>query len=483
MIPTGLNLFKELKDSGASIFFCGLHLANSYNKSISTLGTLPLLLVTSIDEIKLKKICNTVGDIRPPKSSEALFLYRENSSELEVKLIGGSVHDFLRDRLLTVQAVAKNVISKELIDPLESFKDITLNNACVNNKTSIETDALNILKVIQYCAESGARMPRKTLAIIKSEKKNLLNIPDPDIGEIIRLFVLSNKAKEIFELMEKLSVLQIVFPKLHQAKKIVQTQKNGISNVQEHSLLALQAVDNSNELVRWAALYHDLGKIVTKKTIDGKIRFFGHEKVSAKWAYKDLVDWGLGREFSKDVSTLCLYHMFDAGPQLTDEAVRRLIRRVGKRLIHNLLTLREADSAGFVGKPTGKWKIKKLRDRVIEQIEKNPFSIAGLKIKRDQVGQITNLTSERDIHLIMELMLDMVLFKRINNVETELIGWLRSINWVNLLSFCPLQLTWFLQQHIARMEGRADENVDGTLKCGTHCKFKCDTQEKDLWMQ
>ena len=97
--------------------------------------------------------------------------------------------------------------------------------------------------------------------------------------------------------------------------------------------------------VRWAALFHDAGKVMTR-SVDaaGDVHFYGHESAGA-----DLVD-AVARRFRFDralwerVRTLVLLHQRPAlyDGVWTDAAIRRLIRDAGDAL-QDLLDLSRAD--------------------------------------------------------------------------------------------------------------------------------------------
>jgi poly(A) polymerase len=97
--------------------------------------------------------------------------------------------------------------------------------------------------------------------------------------------------------------------------------------------------------VRWAALFHDVGKVMTR-SVDaaGDVHFYGHESAGA-----DLVDAVAGRfRFDRAlwerVRTLVLLHQRPAlyDGVWTDAAIRRLIRDAGDAL-RDLLDLSRAD--------------------------------------------------------------------------------------------------------------------------------------------
>lgn len=100
--------------------------------------------------------------------------------------------------------------------------------------------------------------------------------------------------------------------------------------------------------VRWAALFHDIGKVKTRSiTPDGKVHFLGHAEVGTRMFEK--LDRRL-RLFSYEpalketVRFLVLHHLRanQYSPDWTDSAVRRFARELGLHL-EELICLARAD--------------------------------------------------------------------------------------------------------------------------------------------
>ena len=100
--------------------------------------------------------------------------------------------------------------------------------------------------------------------------------------------------------------------------------------------------------VRWAALFHDIGKIRTRSfTPDGKVHFLGHAEVGTRMF--DKLDRRLGMfvyepSLKETVRFLILHHLRanQYSPDWTDSAVRRFARELGEHL-EDLLCLARAD--------------------------------------------------------------------------------------------------------------------------------------------
>lgn len=100
--------------------------------------------------------------------------------------------------------------------------------------------------------------------------------------------------------------------------------------------------------VRWASLFHDIGKVKTRTiTPEGKVQFLGHAEVGTRMF--DKLDRRLGlfapdASLKKSVHFLVLHHLRAAQyePGWTDSAVRRFAREMGEHL-DDLLCLSRAD--------------------------------------------------------------------------------------------------------------------------------------------
>jgi len=479
-----------LKNPTVNVYQSDNFIKNEFDPSIET--DFKRLIVTWISEDNLKSILTKYqGNINfDIPREEGLFSFREDLTyRICHPFTDGlkanqflPIEEHLKQSLLSIDAVARDLRTGKLLDPFNGIEDLKRRRIRIVNDTLLGRFPIKILEILAFSSKYGYELTASAKASIHRYQKHLSSVENESFGYILDEVIKKNKApKAFFDLLDSFGILSKVMPKLSNARFIVQGRKAGVMNVMEHSLLSLNAARPFKPEVRWAALYHDLGKTATAKEINSKTRYFGHEKVSAKWAYKDLLDWGFGKEFARSVSHLILHHMFDGGPQLTDDAVKRLIRRVGTEHIFDLLDLRLADSAGFIGKPTGIWKVNKLRSRISQELAKNPFSIKGLKVNHADVERITQIKEPIIQENILNYMLVLVLAQKLENNTNALLTWLHSTNFEKIGKFCPMGLEWILDQHRNRIENKADENMNGTLKCGKFCGYKCDNNEKDLW--
>jgi poly(A) polymerase len=123
--------------------------------------------------------------------------------------------------------------------------------------------------------------------------------------------------------------------------------------------------------VRWAALFHDVGKVKTRSiSPDGKVHFLGHAEVGTRMFEK--LDRRLGLfvfepSLKETVRFLVLHHLRanQYSPDWTDSAVRRFARELGEHL-DDLLCLARADitTKRPEKKRKGLQQIEELQERI-----------------------------------------------------------------------------------------------------------------------
>ena len=99
------------------------------------------------------------------------------------------------------------------------------------------------------------------------------------------------------------------------------------------------------DLVRWAALLHDIGKVSTRRIeADGQIQFHGHAEVGARLVKKLLQRLRFPDGEARHIKLLVLFHQRPSQyePSWTDSAVRRFGKET-QEVLDDLLDLSRAD--------------------------------------------------------------------------------------------------------------------------------------------
>lgn len=199
------------------------------------------------------------------------------------------------------------------------------------------------------------------IAAVSAEKGKLLQmmqaLPADDVRAALTTFPTDVRAKldrlvmgedpEVgFDALLDSGVLAIIFPEVHAMVGFGDGEWRHKDVWKHTKQVVRQAVPRLE--VRWASLFHDIGKVKTR-SIDpqGKVHFLGHAEVGTRMF--DKLEKRIGMfspepNLRETIRFLVLHHLranqYD--PNWTDSAVRRFARELGAHL-DDLLCLARAD--------------------------------------------------------------------------------------------------------------------------------------------
>lgn len=320
----------------------------------------------------------------------------------------------LRRRDFTINAIAYDPESDSYIDEHGGQEDLQKKVlVCVGNASErFAEDALRMLRAIRIAAELDFALDGGTAAGIAENAGKLSDISKERIRDEFAKTLLSDRPMQALYVAQKLGILKHVVPELEEGIGCDQNQAHSF-DVFEHLMRSLQhAADQKWSLeVRLAALFHDVGKPATRRHSDEKNdwTFHGHEVVGAKMAKKILKDLKFPKETIDKVESLIRSHMFFSDPDtVTLAAVRRLIARVGKENIEDLVNLRVCDRIG-TGRPKAHpFRLRKYMS-MIDEAMRDPISVSMLKIDGARLIEMGERPSPKfgwTLHALLEEVLD-----------------------------------------------------------------------------
>ena len=271
-----------------------------------------------------------------------------------------------------------------------------------NPKLRIEEDALRILRAFRFISKLGFNLDRKTAEAIYKKRKFLTKISKERIFDELSKILMGNFSKKAFIEMKKLKVLEMLIPEFRYAYNFDQNNPIHTDDLFNHIIKVIHLCDY-DLITRFAALFHDLGKI-NAKIIDAKgiFHFYGHEKESALIAEEELRMLKASNETINSVKKIVKNHML-IYEDVSDKTLKKLIIEMEDKNLKRLFNLFYADlnSKGI--------KTKKENDQIlqnfwnkIENIKKqgkipqfNDLDITGidlinLKFSNREIGEVKN---------------------------------------------------------------------------------------------
>lgn len=178
----------------------------------------------------------------------------------------------------------------------------------------------------------------------------------------------TDKPSMAFRFYKNTGILKELLPEMMRGVGLPQSNKSNNLDLFNHIMYALDSVDRTKpnyEALRWACIFHDIAKPYTKSfDAKGNVHFYGHDKIGAIFATRWLERHKFDKHLTAKVATICRHHLFDASLRLDDNAINRLIRRVGEDHILDLINMREADRWGTGRPDISMKKVEILREKV-----------------------------------------------------------------------------------------------------------------------
>ena len=269
-------------------------------------------------------------------------------------------------------------------------------------KLRIEEDALRILRAFRFISKLGFNLDKKTAEAIYKKRKFLTKISKERIFDELSKILMGKFVKKAFIEMKKLRVLEMIIPEFYYAYNFDQNNPNHPDDLFNHIIKVIHLCDY-DLVTRFAALFHDLGKI-NVKIIDAKgiFYFYGHEKESALIAEEELKQLKASNDFINSVKKIVKNHMLIYG-DVSDKTLKKLIIEMEEKNLKRLFNLFSADlnSKGLRTKKENEEILQNFREK-IENIKKqgkipqfNDLDITGidlinLKFSNREIGEVKN---------------------------------------------------------------------------------------------
>jgi putative nucleotidyltransferase with HDIG domain len=330
--------------------------------------------------------------------------YSDNRRPDEVKFEKDLDKDLER-RDFTINALAMDKDGK-VIDLFGGLKDINkkMIRAVGEPIERFKEDALRLLRAIRLSAQLDFSIENKTERAILKMAGSVKFVSQERIrDELIKIFKTDNGHLAIKRLHDN-KILQYILPEIEAGVNVSQNHHH-IYTVFEHSWRALAHCPSPDWRVKVAALLHDVGKPKSKRIIKGEATFYNHEYIGAKMTDKILKRLKFKNEDREKIVNLVKNHMFyyNVG-EVTASSVRRLIKKVGKDNLQDLIDLRVADRLGS-GTPKAKpYKLRHL-EYMMEKVQHDPISVKNLEINGNDLMKELNLEPSPKIGAILEVLL------------------------------------------------------------------------------
>jgi poly(A) polymerase len=258
--------------------------------------------------------------------------------------------DDLARRDFTMNAIAIDATSGEMIDPWDGEADIAQSLVCAVGDPGerFAEDPLRLLRAARFVSQLGFRLEWRTEQAMAEQAASLTRISRERILAELTLLLLGEYVDHGLDALRRTKLLHVAVPEIEllaaEAEANLAPRLGREKDLWEHTIQVVRQTP-PRASVRWAALLHDAGKPLTRSVgLDGEVHFFGHERIGAELADRALTRLNADRVLRSSVRTLVALHGRPAAydPSWTDSAVRRLALDTGD-VWDDLLDLAAAD--------------------------------------------------------------------------------------------------------------------------------------------
>ena len=282
---------------------------------------------------------------------------------------GVNLEEDLKRRDFTVNAMALPIElcwdkpkAKDLIDPTGGAKDLKRRRLRCPAPENLVQDPIRLLRAFRFAAELNFVIEPKTMSWIGQYRTKISRSAPERIRQELYRLLMTNRAGAAFRLMDQTRLLTQLFGPLERSRDLA-LEYYRAGGVLGHALEAASCFEQivteirrrlpliakpleeyirrsiSGGFQRYAtlklsALLHDIAKPHTAKHIDGRLRFFGHEKKGAALFAKIADRLRLSREEIQLGAKIIASHLRpgNLAKQLpvSDRAVYRFFRDLGE---------------------------------------------------------------------------------------------------------------------------------------------------------
>lgn len=347
----------------------------------------------------------------------------------------GTLEDDQNRRDFTINAMAICLNKDrfgELVDPFDGIYDLEdgIIRTPLDPDITFSDDPLRMMRCVRFSAQLRFFIEDETFEALSRNAERIKIVSGERIAdELNKIMKTAQPSRGLAEL-QRCGLLQLIIPELS-ALDIVET-RNGRAH-KNNFYHTLEVVDNvakhsDNLWLRWAALFHDVGKTKSKRWEPALgWTFHNHNYIGAKMIPSIFRRMKLPMDAKmKYVEKLVNLHMRPiviADEVVTDSAVRRLMNDAGDD-IDDLMTLCEADitSKNEVRKKRFLENFRMVREKLTDLKERDYKRLLQPVIDGNEIMEMFSLQPCREVGQLKQYLKDAVLDNRVPNEREPLMA-------------------------------------------------------------
>lgn len=257
---------------------------------------------------------------------------------------GDDVETDLSRRDFTMNAMAVRLPEGAFVDPYGGVRHLAAHvlDTPLEPEVSFGDDPLRMLRAARFVSQLGVEAVPRVVAAIEEMRERMEIVSAERIGGELSKLLLGDHPGKGLELLVSTKLADTFLPELA-ALELEQDPVHQHKDVLRHTYAVIERCER-DEVLRLAALLHDIGKPSTRQITPEGVQFHHHEVVGARMAEKRLRELRYPNDVVDDVRKLVEMHLrfHGYGEGWSDAAVRRYVRDAGP-LLDRLNQLSRAD--------------------------------------------------------------------------------------------------------------------------------------------
>ncbi len=180
-----------------------------------------------------------------------------------------TIEEDLKRRDITINAIAKDVLTGKIVDPYNGIDDIKQKIIRPVSKAFLE-DPLRAYRAARFAAKYNFNLAEYTIEMMYKLKDELKTLSCERVFEELKKVLQVAKPSIFFECLKSANILDVHFKEIYDLINVPQPKEyHPEGDVFNHTMIVLDKVayNIKDESIRFAALCHDFGKALTPSNI------------------------------------------------------------------------------------------------------------------------------------------------------------------------------------------------------------------------